>query len=692
MATSTMLGIFAIGSVTGLITDVFRVLFLILDGIIYGFIPIVFSLMYSLYDINTILSSSKQGELIKTMSQTIYSFMAVVMFFRIGFSLLTMIVDPSIIGDKEKGAGNIVKNVMMCLILVVVVPYGFRYARLVQSKVIDNHLIEQVIIGEDGYDDPIKIGEELSLQIFGVFVYPNEDTSGSLKSDYDAVFKTKTKPIISLIPYMTSTTSLIPTIFNGIFSGESGSYKLSYVWGISTICGIYVLWVVVKLMIDIAYRSIKFFALELISPIAVVSYIDPSSSKKGIFSKWLNEAMKTYLSLFIRIFVFALVSVMLQNFNLGTEDSNLFVKLFWLLAIIAFIKTAPKFIDNLFGTSVSKDSDTKFASDMFRGALGGFALGTVGGIHGATVAKRMGQSPFKGFLSGGWSGITKGYNAAHKGNIPGVVSAATGTFDATKKKYGFAVDKEHDKEFELMKKHYPVGKKSKADAIAKADANNKKDINDEFNRTGKAARKVNGYDVKYGNLFGDAQAEGAYKAYVSSVAETNSIPGISEEGKKVYGSAALQKMYSTLSNIQSTRANAEYEMRVGAFTQKDSAGKQDDIMDVFNRENARLASLGQATYSDWQTMYKDIGNISSTANISVDDAFKIAVDHEIAVKTGHNTSEWANIAQKDESDAAGAKKEVERYEASNQGKADARKKKIYGEAKSSIEGQNFKGI
>ena len=151
-------------------------------------------------------------------------------------------------------------------------------------------------------------------------------------------------------------------------------------------------------------------------------------------------------------------------------------------------------------------------------------------------------------------------------------------------------------------------------------------------------------------------------------------------------------MYSTLSNIQSTRANAEYEMRVGAFTQKDSAGKQDDIMDVFNRENARLASLGQATYSDWQTMYKDIGNISPTANISVDDAFKIAVDHEIAVKTGHNTSEWANIAQKDESDAAGAKKEVERYEASNQGKADARKKKIYGEAKSSIEGQNFKGI
>ena len=687
--TAALGAIAAFGFSTGLVTDVFRVLFFILDGIIYGFIPIVFGLMYSLYDLDAILSANKQGELVKTMSDTIYSFMSVVMFFRIGFSLLTMIVDPSIISDKEKGVGNIVKNVMICLILVVAVPYAFRYARLVQSKIMDNQLIEQVIVGTDGNNDPVKIGNELSLNILSVFMYPNENAVGSVKNDYDAVFKHKTKSLVSLFQYMTTTTTILPSIIVSMVSEEAATYRLSYIWGISTICGIYVLWTVIKLMIDIAYRSIKFFALELISPIAVVSYIDPSSSKKGIFNKWLNETVKTYLSLFIRIFVFALVSVMLQNINL---DVMIFFRLFWLLAIIAFIKTAPKFIDNLFGTSISKDSDTKFASDMFRGALGGVALGTVGGIHGATVAKRMGQSPFRGFLSGGWSGATKGYNAAHKGSIPGVVSAATGTLDATKKKYGYSVDKEHDKQFELMKKYYPVGKKAKADAIAKADANNRQEINDEFNRTGKAARKVNGYDVKYSNLFGDAQAEGAYKAYVSSVAETNGIPGISEEGKNVYGSAALQKMYSTLSNIQSTRANAEYEMRVGAFTQKDSAGKQDDIMDVFNKENARLASLGQATYSDWQTMYKDIGNISSTANISVDDAFKIAVDHEIAVKTGHNTSEWANIAQKDESDAAGAKKEVERYEASNQGKADARRKKIYGEAKSSIDGQNFKGI
>ena len=68
-------------------------------------------------------------------------------------------------------------------------------------------------------------------------------------------------------------------------------------------------------MIDVAYRSIKFFALEILSPIAIISYIDPSSGKKGVFNKWLNETFKTYISLFVRVFVFALTSVILRSFS-----------------------------------------------------------------------------------------------------------------------------------------------------------------------------------------------------------------------------------------------------------------------------------------------------------------------------------------------------------------------------------------
>ena len=70
----------------------------------------------------------------------------------------------------------------------------------------------------------------------------------------------------------------------------------------------------IKVMIDVAYRSIKFFVLELLAPIAVVSYIDPSSAKKGVFNKWLNETIKTYIGLFVRLFVFALATVLLRTF------------------------------------------------------------------------------------------------------------------------------------------------------------------------------------------------------------------------------------------------------------------------------------------------------------------------------------------------------------------------------------------
>jgi hypothetical protein len=73
-------------------------------------------------------------------------------------------------------------------------------------------------------------------------------------------------------------------ITNGLLQKyfEAGTYyQISYVYILSTIVGFYVLISVIKLMIDVAYRSIKFFALELLSPIAIVSYIDPNSAKKG---------------------------------------------------------------------------------------------------------------------------------------------------------------------------------------------------------------------------------------------------------------------------------------------------------------------------------------------------------------------------------------------------------------------------
>ena len=80
------------------------------------------------------------------------------------------------------------------------------------------------------------------------------------------------------------------------------------------------------------------------------------------------------------------------------------VKLFYVLALIAFLKNAPKFIDELFGTTISKGSDTKSVHQLLSGIIGGGATPVAGGISGAVAAGKTGKNIAKGAISGAWAG------------------------------------------------------------------------------------------------------------------------------------------------------------------------------------------------------------------------------------------------------------------------------------------------
>ena len=364
---------------------------------------------------------------------------------------------------------------------------------------------------------------------------------------------------------------------NGILSGET-SYSLSYTIILSTFVGIYVLFIFVQLLIDVGYRSIKFIALELLSPIAIVSYIDPSSGKKGVFNKWLNETIKTYISLFIRIFVFSFVSVLLStlNFSALNEDAKLFTKLFYILAIIAFIKAAPKFIDNLFGTSISKDGDTKFASDMFKGVLGGVATSTVGGIAGGVVAKRVGKNPIKGAFQGITSNWKKGYDVGKKGGIgaiPGVVTAAYGGYTAAKKKYGDERDPELEKLINELEQRVPEIDAANSSAVDELMANDK----EKYIQKLQNGPKVNGR--KYGKgLEGDDGLENALKKNAGGLAKDEALHGDDQDYLDRRRLVADRKEADAIVSRTNTLAKAQYSAASEGFNSTSDENKRAYIL------------------------------------------------------------------------------------------------------------------
>lgn len=444
----------------GVIADMMRLIFFFLDSIVYSLIPVVYRGIFALYDIDKIIGVGNTQNLLNTAKETVYSFLAIFMFFRVAFSLITMLVDPSLIDDKSKGAKKIVLNIFICLGLIVVVPVFFRVAKNIQTRVLEEKIIERAV-GGDIYsnDQNYNLGNELALSTWSVFLQPVVD-EGDAYDAWKGVFESGNPTIWPLPVLATHLNDTTGGILGGLATKIAGvaailratgtvTYQLGYIWLISGLVGIYVVWTMIKLLIDVAYRSIKFFLLEVISPIAIISYIDPKSSEKGLFSKWLSETLKTYLSLFIRIFIFAMVSVILKQISVSSffDEGNILTRLFFILALVAFMKTAPKFIDNLFGTEISKGSDTKFASDLLRGGLGAIGGAATGAIGGAVVAGRKNLPMGRSVWEGAKKGLTGGFSSARKGSFldygKNLISGASG--QAAREYFGLAKEADERK-------------------------------------------------------------------------------------------------------------------------------------------------------------------------------------------------------------------------------------------------------
>lgn len=562
--------LFGLGATSvGVIADMMRVIFFFLDSIVYSLIPVVYRGIFALYDIDKIIGVGNTQNLLNTAKETVYSFLAIFMFFRVAFSLITMLVDPSLIDDKSKGAKKIVLNIFICLGLIVVVPVFFRVAKNIQTRVLEEKIIERAV-GGDIYsnDQNYNLGNELALSTWSVFLQPVVD-EGDAYDAWKGVFESGNPTIWPLPVLATHLNDTTGGILGGLATKIAGvaailratgtvTYQLGYIWLISGLVGIYVVWTMIKLLIDVAYRSIKFLLLEVISPIAIISYIDPKSSEKGLFSKWLSETLKTYLSLFIRIFIFAMVSVILKQISVSSffDEGNILTRLFFILALVAFMKTAPKFIDNLFGTEISKGSDAKFGSDLLKQGLGFVTGAAIGGISGGVVAKRTGQPVFKNIMKNAWQGGQKVSGAAKKGGLgglTGVISSGFGTVADVKKGLGYNVDKDQEKLIDNLEENV-VPKAEQAKKAASSSFADGSKINSILNE----GRKVNGRTYGMG-LEGDDKFKNAIIKNAAGLAADEVKHSDDEEYLKYRRLVADAKITDAMASRSYELAKEKYE-------------------------------------------------------------------------------------------------------------------------------------
>lgn len=405
------------------INNILRDVMFWIDRLIYGMIPKVYNLIIDVAEANIFKDYD-----MKSFATSLYVIMGLFMLFRLVFSLLNSIVNPDLLTDQEQGFGKIIQRSMIALTLVTAVPllifpYSIRVQHILVGR--ENNIFMRLFMGVHKSD--INAGQMVGEHVLIQFIEcVDEDFCGL--NEQNQPKNDDTRPVEYLIQDLEYLYPMSEVLNK---TNEQKEYIYKYSPLLSFPCGLFVLIMLLVFSIDIAVRTIKFGFLQLITPIAVLSYIDPKSSKDGFFSKWTKACTSTYLLLFFRMAALAfmiLIIALIGKFKENNPDTNGWVIILLILGVIFFAKELPKMLGDLFGIEdvgmgtlgkALKGTATLGAGLALGGAataLGGIAGGITGGVEGGR----------KNILGGAWSGIKSGAGGVWgaKGNVLGMGKAA----------------------------------------------------------------------------------------------------------------------------------------------------------------------------------------------------------------------------------------------------------------------------
>lgn len=122
------------------IWNVIYSLFLMIDGLVYKIVGWLYQLYLVISDARIFTSDT-----FETFLTRIYAILGVAMLFVLAYSLLQSIVDP----DKNEisGAGKIISNTIISIILIAVVPTIFNFLYYAQEIIVKDNIIGKLILG-----------------------------------------------------------------------------------------------------------------------------------------------------------------------------------------------------------------------------------------------------------------------------------------------------------------------------------------------------------------------------------------------------------------------------------------------------------------------------------------------------------------------------------------------------------------
>lgn len=403
--------------------DFFRtVLFNISSGIYY-LVSGIFELFFKITDYTMF-----DNDMIKGLFNRLFVVIGVFMLFKLCISFISYLINPETMKDKDRGIGKLFgRLITMLILLYLLMPQsnftlwgddtacrayssnieqcpdatareiyktnsryeanGLLFGALydLQSRIINDGTISKLILGEDlstsGGLSNLNVGENVATTIHKAF-FSEAGTCDTIAAD--TLEEATKKDDLSLI-----------LNYECLQGNYVGYYMFEYNGFMAIIVGLGVLIIVFLFCFDVAVRMIKLGILRLLSPIPAISYIDPKSSRDGMFANYVKVLTSTYLDLFLRLAIIYLVIFIIAD--IAQNDQTIFqgpsggvAKVIVYVSLLFFASQAPKFIMQSLGIK-SRGTGLGFGASLLGGALSGAISGyATGGAWGALTGLATG--------------------------------------------------------------------------------------------------------------------------------------------------------------------------------------------------------------------------------------------------------------------------------------------------------------
>ena len=316
-------------------------LFLIIDGIIYWAVGLLFDIYYELAGAEII-----KNEVYEEIASRFLVIIGVFMLFYLAYSLLRALVNPD---ELNKNTSKIVINLVTSLILINVVPVIFTYAFQLQNIIIKENVIGNIVFGNTT-TNIASVGKNVAMTFFDAFVDVSDSAQISTENHtYESwadlkicIINNKTDGCVGNEGFRD-----IAILSDSVAAGDT-----QYTFLVSTLCGAFLAYIILSFCIDLGIRVVKLAFYQIISPIPIFLRIMPE--KKSVFDNWVKATLATYLEVFIRILIMYIIAFLcsniLENVNLfGNDELGIISKVIIIMGIFAFAKQAPKLIGNVIG-------------------------------------------------------------------------------------------------------------------------------------------------------------------------------------------------------------------------------------------------------------------------------------------------------------------------------------------------------